>query len=76
MATENRYSQIISNRSGETEDPYISDLAVGVGCGQIKAGSLNRGERIVKYNRLLQIEEELAEKSAFAGISTLPNYKK
>ncbi|MFH1749283.1 MAG: phosphopyruvate hydratase [bacterium] len=76
IATENRYSQIISHRSGETEDTYIADLAVGIGCGQIKTGSLTRSERIAKYNRLLQIEIELTEKSAFAGISTLPNYKK
>ncbi len=76
IATENQYSQIISHRSGETEDTYIADLAVGVGCGQIKTGSLTRSERISKYNRLLQIEIELIDNSAFAGISTFPNYKK
>ncbi|MFC1656641.1 phosphopyruvate hydratase [Patescibacteria group bacterium] len=76
IAAENRYSQIISHRSGETEDTYIADLAVGTSCGQIKTGSLTRSERVAKYNRLLQIEIELAERCAFTGISTLPNYKK
>ena len=55
------YKTIISHRSGETEDTFIADLAVATGSGQIKAGSLCRGERIAKYNRLLRIEEELGK---------------
>ena len=50
---------MVSHRSGETEDTFIADLAVGLGGGQIKAGSVCRGERVVKYNRLLEIEREL-----------------
>ena len=50
---------MVSHRSGETEDPFIADLAVGLGCGMIKAGAPCRGERTAKYNRLLRIEEEL-----------------
>lgn len=53
------YSTLISHRSGETEDTTIADLVVGLGAGQIKTGSLSRGERVAKYNRLLRIEEEL-----------------
>lgn len=59
MAKRNRYSVIVSHRSGETEDTFIADLAVAVNAGQIKTGSASRGERIAKYNRLLCIEEEL-----------------
>ena len=58
-AKRNNYQTIISHRSGETTDTFIADLAVGVNSGQIKIGSLSRGERIVKYNRLLKIEQEL-----------------
>ncbi len=61
---------VVSHRSGETEDQSIADIAVGIGCGQIKAGSLARAERTAKYNRLLQIEEELPGGS-FAGDSCL-----
>ena len=60
------YGQIVSHRSGETEDTFLSDLAVATGCGQVKTGSISRGERIAKYNRLLRIEEELG-KRAYAG---------
>lgn len=59
MAKRNRYSVIVSHRSGETEDTAIADLSVAVNAGQIKTGSASRGERIAKYNRLLCIEEEL-----------------
>ncbi|MFA6495385.1 MAG: phosphopyruvate hydratase [Candidatus Paceibacterota bacterium] len=59
LAKQAGYKTIISHRSGETEDTTIADLAVGLDAGQIKAGSLSRGERTAKYNRLLQIEEEL-----------------
>jgi len=59
LAKNNNYNTIISHRSGETDDYYIADLAVGLDLGQIKTGSLSRGERISKYNELLRIEEEL-----------------
>jgi enolase len=59
LASRNGYKTMISHRSGETEDAYISDLAVATGAGQIKAGAPARGERIAKYNRLIEIEEEL-----------------
>ncbi len=59
LAKENNYNTIISHRSGETEDNYIADFAVGLNLGQIKTGSLSRGERTSKYNRLLRIEEEI-----------------
>ena len=59
LAREKNYKTIISHRSGETEDNYISDLAVGLNLGQIKTGSLSRGERTSKYNRLLRIEEQI-----------------
>ena len=59
LAKDNNYKTIISHRSGETEDTFIADFAVGLNLGQIKTGSMSRGERICKYNRLLRIEEEL-----------------
>ncbi len=59
LAKENKWKIMVSHRSGETTDDFIADLAVGVRADQIKAGSLNRGERLCKYNRLLEIEEEL-----------------
>ena len=58
-AQENGYSTVISHRSGESEDTFIADLAVGVGAGQIKTGAPARSERVAKYNRLLLIEKEL-----------------
>ena len=61
LAKENNFSQIISHRSGETEDVSIADLAVATGAGQIKTGSLSRTDRVAKYNRLIRIEEELGE---------------
>ena len=54
------YGVVLSHRSGETTDPFLADLAVASGCGQIKAGAPSRGERVVKYNRLLEVEEELS----------------
>ena len=62
LAKANGYGTIISHRSGETEDNYIADFAVGLNLGQIKTGSLSRSERIAKYNQLLRIEEEILEK--------------
>ena len=59
LAKDNNYNTIISHRSGETDDSYIADFAVGLNAGQLKTGSLSRGERTAKYNRLLRIEEKL-----------------
>ena len=59
LAKRNKYSVVVSHRSGETCDTMIADIAVGLNAGQIKTGSLSRGERVSKYNRLLRIEEEL-----------------
>jgi enolase len=67
MAQEADYGAVISHRSGETEDAFIADFAVGTGAGQIKTGSLCRSERISKYNRLLAIEKELGRKSRYGG---------
>lgn len=65
MAQRHGYKAVISHRSGETEDTFIADLAVATNSGQIKTGSLSRSERIAKYNRLLQIEEELNGQSVY-----------
>jgi enolase len=67
MAQQAGYGTVISHRSGETEDAFIADLAVGTGAGQIKTGSACRSERIAKYNRLLAIEQELGEKARYGG---------
>jgi enolase len=66
MAKEAGYTTVISHRSGETEDAFIADLAVGLNAGQIKTGSLSRSDRIAKYNQLLRIEEELGPTARFA----------
>ena len=58
---------VVSHRSGETEDTTISHFVVGLGCGQIKTGSLCRTDRVAKYNELLRIEEDLGKKAVFAG---------
>jgi enolase 1/2/3 len=63
------YGTVISHRSGETEDSFIADLAVAVNAGQIKAGSIARGERTAKYNQLLRIEEELGQAASWPGRS-------
>jgi enolase len=70
MAQKAGYGAVISHRSGETEDAFIADFAVGTGAGQIKTGSLCRSERIAKYNRLLAIEHELGKKARFGGAVT------
>ena len=62
-----RYRAVVSHRSGETEDTTIADLAVGARTGQIKTGAPCRGERVVKYNRLLRIEEQLGPKARYGG---------
>jgi enolase len=67
MAQEAGYGAVISHRSGETEDAFIADFAVGTGAGQIKTGSLCRSERIAKYNRLLAIERELGKRARYGG---------
>lgn len=61
------YRNVISHRSGETEDTFIADLAVAVNAGQIKTGSASRSERIAKYNRLLAIEASLGDEARFLG---------
>ncbi len=73
MARRNGYTAVISHRSGETEDPFIADLAVGTGAGQIKTGSASRSDRISKYNQLLRIEEQLGAGARFLGLGAL-NY--
>jgi enolase len=67
MANKAGMTAVVSHRSGETEDTTISHFVVGLGCGQIKTGSLCRSERVAKYNELLRIEEELGDKAVFAG---------
>jgi len=71
VAKESKYSFIISHRSGETEDTFISDLSVATQSCQIKTGSLTRSDRVGKYNQLIRIEEELAGRSIYAGKSIL-----
>jgi enolase len=67
MAAQANYTCVVSHRSGETEDPFIADLAVATGAGQIKTGSASRTDRIAKYNQLLRIEEKLGPAARFAG---------
>ncbi|MCC6665410.1 MAG: phosphopyruvate hydratase [Polyangiaceae bacterium] len=67
LATSAGYTSVISHRSGETEDPFIADLAVATNAGQIKTGSLSRSDRIAKYNQLLRIAEELGDGQVYAG---------
>ena len=74
LARRNRYTSVISHRSGESEDTFIADLAVAAGAGQIKTGSASRTDRVAKYNQLLRIEEELGGAGRFLGVRAL-NYK-
>ncbi len=69
MAQSNGYTTVISHRSGETEDTFIADLSVALSAAQIKTGSLSRSERIAKYNRLLEIEEDLGIRGHYAGMT-------
>lgn len=69
LATKNSYTNIMSHRSGETEDVTIADLAVALNSGQIKTGSASRTDRIAKYNQLIRIEEELGANAIFPGKS-------
>ncbi len=71
MAHRARYTNVMSHRSGETEDATIADLAVATNCGQIKTGSLARSDRLAKYNQLIRIEESLGEVAVYAGASIL-----
>ncbi|MFA5905034.1 MAG: phosphopyruvate hydratase [Desulfobacula sp.] len=65
MAKESGYTTVVSHRSGETEDSFIADLAVGINAGQIKTGSMSRSDRIAKYNQLIRIEEKLGDSACF-----------
>jgi len=67
MASVANYTSVVSHRSGETEDPFIADLVVATGAGQIKTGSASRTDRIAKYNQLLRIEERLGASAQFLG---------
>jgi enolase len=69
IASHAGYTQIISHRSGETEDSTIADIAVATNAGQIKTGSASRSDRMAKYNQLLRIEEELVNEARFLGRS-------
>jgi enolase len=74
LAHAHGFSAVISHRSGETEDTFIADLSVALGTGQIKTGSVCRSERVAKYNRLLEIEDELGAKASFAGTKAFAKY--
>jgi enolase len=74
LAHRNGFRTMMSHRSGETEDTTIADLAVAMGCGQIKTGAPARSERVAKYNQLLRIEEELADAARYAGAGAFPRY--
>lgn len=71
LAHKNKFTCVMSHRSGETEDSTIADLAVATNCGQIKTGSLARSDRLAKYNQLIRIEESLGLAGKYAGISIL-----
>lgn len=72
LAQTNRYTAVLSHRSGETEDATIADIAVATNCGQIKTGSLSRSDRLAKYNQLLRIEQMLGANAVYAGLTALP----
>ena len=72
LAQFNKYTAVLSHRSGETEDATIADIAVATNCGQIKTGSLSRSDRLAKYNQLLRIEQLLGKNAVYAGTSALP----
>jgi len=75
LARKNKYTCVVSHRSGETDDTTIADFTVAIGGGQLKTGSACRGERIAKYNRLLEIERELGQNAKYAGRSVYPRWK-
>ncbi|WP_028707965.1 phosphopyruvate hydratase [Propionicicella superfundia] len=74
LAHRSGYHTMMSHRSGETEDTTIADLAVALGCGQIKSGAPARSERVAKYNQLLRIEEELGDAAVYAGAAAFPRF--
>ncbi|MCX5860022.1 MAG: phosphopyruvate hydratase [Proteobacteria bacterium] len=76
LAQRSGYTSVISHRSGETEDPFIADLAVASNAGLIKTGSVSRSERIAKFNQLIRIEEELGEVARYQGTGVFYNLKK
>lgn len=76
LAQRSGYTTVISHRSGETEDPFIADLAVGSNAGLIKTGSVSRSERIAKFNQLIRIEEELGEVARYLGTGVFYNLRK
>jgi enolase 1/2/3 len=71
LASANGYTQMMSHRSGDTEDTTIADLAVASNCGQIKSGAPARSERVAKYNQFLRIEEELGPVASYLGRAAL-----
>ncbi|AEX71817.1 phosphopyruvate hydratase [Corynebacterium diphtheriae] len=75
LAHRNGYRTMMSHRSGETEDTTIADLAVALGCGQIKTGAPARSERVAKYNQLLRIEQQLDDAAVYAGRSAFPRFQ-
>ena len=76
MAKRAGWTNVISHRSGETEDSTIADIAVGLNAGQIKTGSLSRSDRVAKYNQLLRIEEDLGDTVTYPGLGTFYNLRK
>jgi enolase len=76
MAHRAGFGCMMSHRSGETEDTTIADLAVAMGCGQIKTGAPARSDRVAKYNQLLRIEEDLGDAARYAGASAFPKFGK
>ncbi|CCE55290.1 MAG: phosphopyruvate hydratase [Corynebacterium casei] len=76
LAHRNGFRTMMSHRSGETEDTTIADLAVALGCGQIKTGAPARSERVAKYNQLIRIEQELDDAAVYAGRSAFPRFNK
>jgi enolase len=76
MAKRSGWTNVISHRSGETEDSTIADIAVGLNAGQIKTGSLSRSDRIAKYNQLLRIEEDLGDTVVYPGLNAFYNLRK
>src|ERR1022692_353461 len=76
MAKQNNYTAVVSHRSGETDDTTIADFCVATGVGQLKTGSACRGERIAKYNRLLEIEKQLGRSAKYAGRSAYARWRK
>ena len=70
------FTTVFSHRSGETEDTWLADVAVGYNGGQLKTGSTSRSERLAKYNQLIRIEEELGKSAVFRGKDVLYSVKK